>query len=183
LIYHVSIGGRTYVVELGPDGARVDGAPVSVDLGHLPDSPVRSLIVDGTSHRLAARRAGSERWEIHLRGRRVRADVVDERTRVIREMTGAASGPTGPTPIVAPMPGLVVRIEVAEGDTVREGQGVVIVEAMKMENELAAAADAVVTRVLVGEGETVEKDQVLVELAAPDEKAGPADGPEDDDDG
>jgi pyruvate carboxylase subunit B len=172
VIYHVTIGARTYVVELGPDGARVDGAPVSVDLGHLPDSPVRSLLVEGVSHRLAARRTGPERWEMHLRGRRVRAEVVDERTRVIREMTGAGSGPSGPTPVTAPMPGLVVRVDVSEGDVVRAGQGVVIVEAMKMENELAATADAVVTRVRVSEGETVEKDQVLVELAAPEDADG-----------
>ena len=173
MIYHVTIGQRTWVVELGPEGTRVDGREVSVDLGHLDGSPVRSLLVDGTSHSVAARRVGRERWEMHLRGRRIEADVVDERTRVIREMAGVGQGPAGPAPIVAPMPGLVVRVEVAEGDTVRAGQGVVIVEAMKMENELAAAADAIVTRLLVSEGETVEKDEVLVELAAP---GGEADG-------
>jgi len=69
------------------------------------------------------------------------------------------------------MPGLVLRIEVAEGDAVSEGQGVVIVEAMKMENELRASGAGVVSRVLVAEGEAVEKDQVLVELAAPDEES------------
>ena len=171
MIYHVSIADRTFVVELAPDGVRVNGRPLSVELGHLEGSPVRSLLVDSASHRLAARRVGPESWEMHLRGRRIRAEVVDERTRAIREMTGAGSGPVGPRPITAPMPGLVVRVEVEEGDVVGEGQGVVIVEAMKMENELAATAEAVVTRVLVAEGETVEKDQVLVELAAVEEHA------------
>ena len=171
MIYHVTVGDRTYVVELGPEGASIDGRPVKADLEHLEGSPVRSLLVDGASYRVAARRTGSESWDLHLRGRRIRAAVVDERTRVIREMTGAGSGPTGPRPIVAPMPGLVVRVEVAEGDVVKAGQGVVIVEAMKMENELTTAADAVVRRVHVKEGQTVEKDQLLVDLAAPDEGA------------
>jgi pyruvate carboxylase subunit B len=63
------------------------------------------------------------------------------------------------------MPGMVVRIEVSEGDMIRAGQGVVIVEAMKMENELTAEADAIVTKVMVAEGQAVEKDQLLVDLA------------------
>jgi pyruvate carboxylase subunit B len=169
VIYHVTVGDRTYVVELGPEGPSIDGRPVQADFEHLEGSPVRSLVVDGGSYRLAARRTGTESWDLHLRGRRIRAAVVDERTRVIREMTGARAGPSGPKPIVAPMPGLVVRIEIAEGDMVRAGQGLVIVEAMKMENELTTAADAVVRRVHVKEGQTVEKDQLLVDLAALDE--------------
>ncbi len=171
MIYHVSVGDRTYVVELGPEATRVDGREVDVDLGHVEGSPVRSLLLDGRSHRLAAHRVG-ESWVLHIRGRRVHADVVDERTRVIREMTGEGSGPAGPSPIVAPMPGLVVRVEVEEGAQVRAGQGVVIVEAMKMENELTTEVDAVVTRVLVTEGQAVEKDQLLVELAAPEVDGG-----------
>lgn len=171
MIYHVSVGERSWTVEFGTDGVTVDGEPVDVDLARLGAGPVRSLRVGGASHRLVARRAGTESWDLHLSGRRVRAQVVDERTRAIREMAGAVAGPSGPRPILAPMPGMVVRIEVAEGDRVRAGQGVVIVEAMKMENELVAQADAIVTRVHVAEGQAVEKDQLLVDLAPPDEGA------------
>jgi propionyl-CoA carboxylase alpha chain len=67
------------------------------------------------------------------------------------------------------MPGLVVRIEVAEGDVVQPGQGVAIVEAMKMENELRAEAAGRVVRIAVKTGDTVNKDQVLIELEALDE--------------
>ena len=166
MIYHVTLGERTFVVDLGGGGVTVDGDSVEVDFGRVEGSPTRSLLLDGASHSLAARRVGKETWDLHVGGRRIRADVVDERTRAIREVTGMGGAALGPQPIVAPMPGMVVRVEVSAGDTVRAGQGLVIVEAMKMENELKAEADAMVTRVHVGEGETVEKDQVLVDLEA-----------------
>ena len=169
MIYHVTLAGRTFEVEVGPDGVTVDGKGVEVDMARLEGGPTRALLVDGRSHRLSARRVGRETWDLHLRGRRLRADVVDERTRVIREMTGGAAAALGPKPIKAPMPGMVVKVEVAEGDTVSAGQGVVIVEAMKMENELKADADARVVKVHVTEGVAVEKDQLLVDLACLDE--------------
>ena len=165
MIYHVTIGERTLVVEVEGGRVTVDGDPVEADLGRVGDGPVRSLLVDGASYRVAASASGGGVWDLHLGGRRVRAAVVDERTRAIRAMTGNGAAALGPRPVLAPMPGLVVRVEVAEGDTVRAGQGVVIVEAMKMENELRAEASGVVRRVHVREGEAVEKDQVLIELA------------------
>jgi len=164
-MYHVTIGGRTFQVELGDEGITVDGAPHTVDLVRIEGQPVRSLLVDGSSHRVSGHRVGKETWDLHMRGRRIRADVVDERARAIREITAAAGGGlSGPRPIVAPMPGMVVRIDVEVGDTVTAGQGVVIVEAMKMENELKPEADGIVSRILVSEGEAVEKDQLLVDL-------------------
>ncbi len=166
MIYHVTVGDRTLKVELGSDGVTVDGRSVEVDFARLGAEPVRSLLVDGASHSVAARRVGKETWDLHLGGRRIRADVVNERTRVIREMTGVGGASLGPKPIVAPMPGLIVRVEVAEGESIKAGQGLVIVEAMKMENELKSDADGVVTRIHVEVGQTVEKDQLLIDLAS-----------------
>ena len=165
MIYHVTIAGRSFEVELAAEGITVDGRRVEVDFARIAGGPTRSLMVDGASYRMAAARVGRETWDIHARGRRFRADVVDERTRVIREMTGGAGVAAGPRPIVAPMPGMVVKVEVEEGEEVAAGQGVVIVEAMKMENELKADAPARVERIHVQEGEAVDKDQLLVDLA------------------
>jgi biotin carboxyl carrier protein len=164
--YFVTVDGRSYEVDLGPEGASVDGESVQADMEHVEGTSLRSLILDGRSHRILARRGDDGAWDLHLRGRRYRAEAVDERTRAIREMTGAAAGPLGPRPVRAPMPGLVVKIEVAVGDAVVRGQGVAIVEAMKMENELKAEAAGVVTRIHVEPGQAVEKDQVLIDLAA-----------------
>jgi biotin carboxyl carrier protein len=167
--YYVTIQGRTHEVELAGDTVKLDGETLEKDLSGIPGTSVHSLILDGRSWRVRGRRLDSERWGIALGGRRLEAEVVDERTRAIREMTGAGSGPAGPAPVRAPMPGLVVKVEVAPGDRVREGQGVVIVEAMKMENELRAETDAIVSAVHVTPGQTVERNQVLVVFQVPEE--------------
>ncbi|MHB1193768.1 MAG: acyl-CoA carboxylase biotin carboxyl carrier protein subunit [Longimicrobiales bacterium] len=165
--YFVAVGGRTLQVQLGPEGAEVDGVAVSADLARVEGTDTLSLLLDGESYRVLAKRLDDGFWELHLRGRRFAVEAVDERTRTIRDMAGASAAPTGPRPIRAPMPGLLVQIEVAVGDRVEAGQGVAIVEAMKMENELKAEAPGVVARIHVRPGQAVEKDQVLIELQAP----------------
>jgi acetyl/propionyl-CoA carboxylase alpha subunit len=162
--YFVSIAGITVEVDLSGSTPAVDGEPVTAELGNLPGTPIRSMLLDGTVHTLLAepadRRGG---WELTLRGRRYTADVVDERTRAIREMTGGEVLAIDRS-VRAPMPGLVTRVEVSVGQVVRAGEGLVIVEAMKMENELRAPADGVVARIEVVPGQTVEKGAVLVVL-------------------
>ncbi len=162
--YHVTVGERTFQVDLGADDLRVDGRPVDASLAHTDGSPVHGLRVDSATYRLVADRGARGRWILHLRGRSVHAEVLDERTKAIRDMVGAGAGALGPRPILAPMPGMVLKVEVVEGDVVQAGQGIVIVEAMKMENELRATGPGRVTRVHVRPGQAVEKDQVLVEV-------------------
>ena len=172
--YFVTIGSRTVEVELGPDGMLVDGRAVTADLMEMDGTQVRSLLLDGRSHRILASRTGKGAYALHLSGRHLETRVVDERTRSIEEMTGAPGGAKGPKVLKAPMPGMVVRVEVEEGDEVAEGRGLVIVEAMKMENELKSDGVAKVKKILVGPGEAVEKDQVLIEfepLNRPDPEA------------
>jgi biotin carboxyl carrier protein len=94
------------------------------------------------------------------------AQVLDQRTRTLRSLSGAAARSHGPRAVHAPMPGLIVRVEVNAGDAVRAGQGIVVIEAMKMENELRAQADGRVARIHVQPGQAVEKGAVLVEFDA-----------------
>ncbi len=164
--YHVTIAGRTLEVELEGERPTIDGRTVEADLAAGPDGVVFSLLLDGCSHALIARREAGDRWRIEVDGVPYTAEAVDERTRAIRAMIGGDARARGPRPVRAPMPGLVVRIEVEPGDVVRAGQGVVIVEAMKMENELKAETAGRVTRIHVEPGEAVEKGVVLVELEA-----------------
>ncbi|MFH1764370.1 MAG: biotin/lipoyl-containing protein [Gemmatimonadota bacterium] len=168
--YFVKIGARELEVELGPTGIRVDGVEVDADLIEMDGTEVHSLLLGGASHRILATRSGAEEWTLHLSGRQLRAQVVDERTRAIREMTGVKEGNLGPRALRAPMPGLVIKVEAGEGDEVEPGQGLVIVEAMKMENELKSERGGRISRVLVEAGQIVEKDQVLVEFEDPQKK-------------
>jgi pyruvate carboxylase subunit B len=164
--YYVSIGQQSYEVELRDQDVWIDGEKVSAELHHVAGTLLRRLALNGESHRIIAT-SGDARgsWDLHLDGERVQVDVVDERTRTIRAMTARNAGPQGPKPVRAPMPGMVVRVQVEAGDHVKPGQGVVIIEAMKMENELKADGGGVVSKVLVGAGTAVEKGAVLVEFA------------------
>ncbi len=162
--YFVTIGDRTVEVDLTAEGPVVDGTPVEAEMALLPGTSVRTLVVDGRSHTLMAQPGDRRgRWQIALGGDRFSADAVDERTRAIREMTGA-DDEVAQKVVLAPMPGLVLKIEVEVGQAVKAGQGLVIVEAMKMENELKAPADGVVAKVLVEERQTVEKGATLIVL-------------------
>ena len=162
--YFVTVGDRVVEVDLTGHTPVVDGTPVQAQLSALPGTPVRTLLVDGRSHTLSVQPGDRRgRWSIAMGGDRFTADAVDERTRAIREMAGGADVEAEKT-VVAPMPGLVVKIEVEVGEQVRAGQGVIVVEAMKMENELKAPADGVVTRILVEPRQTVEKGMTLLVL-------------------
>jgi pyruvate carboxylase subunit B len=164
--YHVTVADRTIVVDISNEGVTVSGQRVDAKIETIPDSPVRSLLLDDASHRLVARAAGRGRWELSIRGQQLSVDVMDERALSLSELTGGAALPSGPKPVRAPMPGMVVRVEVAEGDQVSPGQALLIVEAMKMENELRAETAGRIRRVHVAAGEAVAKDQILVDLAA-----------------
>lgn len=162
--YEVNLGGRTVEVDLTGERPRVDGVEVDADLVPVPGGDLHHLRVDGRSLPLQVRRGeGRGRWEVGLRGRWIEATAEDERSRAIREMAGVQATETERT-VTAPMPGLVVRVEVEVGQEVRAGQGVVVVEAMKMENELKAPGDGVVARIEVTAGATVEKGAVLLVL-------------------
>lgn len=173
MLYHVTVAGRTAEVEIADGRVTVDGVAVSnAEMLGLHRTGVHHLIVDGEARAVLAHSASAGVWELHIEGRRMNAEVVDERTRAIRAMTRSASGPTGPRPVKAPMPGLVVRVEVNVGDTVTAGQGVLIMEAMKMENELKADAGGVVTKIHATAGQAVEKGAVLIEFAMTAESNG-----------
>lgn len=164
--YVVELGGRTFAVRLEGGTASVDGGPPAP--AHLEDvdgTPVRLVTLGTTVHRVTAHRDGARgRYVLRVDGRRYEVDALDERTRAIRDLAEANRPPAGPVPLVAPMPGLVVRVHVAAGDRVEPGAPLVSVEAMKMENELRAVAAGTVRRVLVAKGTAVEKGAVLVEF-------------------
>lgn len=164
--YIVEVDGVRHEVEFGPDGAMLDGVPVDVTLTDVPGSPVRHLRIGRDVHRIFTRRDGARgRYGVLHRGHRFIAEALDERTRAIRDLTAASTASSGPAPLLAPMPGMIVRVSVQVGDAVSAGQGLIVMEAMKMENELRATSAGTVTAVRVVTGTAVQKGEILIELA------------------
>lgn len=165
--YRVALPGGDHVVELGETSVGVDGCAMACDLAHAAGDRRFSLLVDGRSWRFVARGGPGGRWDFLLNGREVAVEAVNERAAKIREMSAKAETGTHLQAVRAPMPGLVVEVSVRAGDQVPAGERVAVVEAMKMENELRAAAGGKVARVLIEAGAAVEKDQLLVEFEEP----------------
>ena len=163
--YSVTVGSRKFEVEIAGEDVLIDGEPVQAHLDAVPGTPLHHLLLGQESWTVAAEQLDEPgRWVLGAVGERRDVAVVDERARQIQELTGRrATGPRSGI-VRAPMPGLVVRVEVAVGDQVAAGGGLVIVEAMKMENELRAPGAGVVTTIHVAAGATVEKGAPLVTL-------------------
>ena len=106
-------------------------------------------------------------WRIGIHGAAHTFEVMDERTRHIRSLTTQGTAKAGGGALRAPMPGLVLRIQVQPGQAVVAGQPVVALEAMKMENELRAVEAGVVRSVAVEAGQAVEKGAILVQFDPP----------------
>jgi pyruvate carboxylase subunit B len=164
----VDVDGERVEVRIDGDGVSVEGAQVQAHLADVEGTTVRLVTIGGVQHRVVARRGdGRGRYALWIDGWRFEVEALDERARAIQDLAAASAQSLGPQPIVAPMPGLIVRVDVAAGDRVHAGQGVVVMEAMKMENELRAPAEGVVRAVRVEAGTAVEKGTVLVEFEAP----------------
>lgn len=144
--FQIDVEGRTQRVEM----VRLDGAFASL---RFPDS--------GESFQITYRQRGNGGWRIGVGQREFDLAVLSPAEAVV---VVSAARESGPSRLTAPIPGKVVVVKVAAGDEVVEGQPLVVLEAMKMENELAAEQPGRVFAVHVADGDTVESGQLLVEL-------------------
>ncbi|MDH4334035.1 MAG: biotin/lipoyl-binding protein [Chloroflexota bacterium] len=119
---------------------------------------------DGTRSLLAAVEGAGDDWVVTLRGRRIRVTVRTWRERVLAEAESAATGSRGPIEIRATLPGLVVSLSCEEGSEVAEGDPLLTLEAMKMQNEVRAPRAGRVTHRAVSPGETVARGALLLRL-------------------
>jgi biotin carboxyl carrier protein len=162
----VTLDGHDAEVEFTTVGDRlvleVEGRKLDADFVRLPDGHVWSLLVDGRSYEVSVAEEGGElrvTWQNHT----VMVEARHPLEKMLRQQTGARSKTLGET-ISAPMPGAVVAIRVKPGDVVQAGQAVVVLEAMKMQNELTAHSGGVVSEILVEEKAAVSAGQALVRL-------------------
>jgi biotin carboxyl carrier protein len=163
--YFVKVGDAELEVERDGDVVVVDGKQTTASVTDLEGTPVRLVKMGDEVHRVVARRGETRgRFTLWIDGFRYEVEALDERTRAIRELSGATAAASGPAPLKAPMPGMIVRVAVQVGDRVVPGQSLVVMEARKMENELRATAAATVRAVLAVPGTAVEKGALLLEM-------------------
>jgi biotin carboxyl carrier protein len=165
--YVVLVEGKSIEVDVEGEQVTVLGRVYHATLSRVPGTPLRQLLLEDRPVTLLVEASGPGHWALSRAGERSEIEVQDERTRHIRTLAGNAEPTRRADVLRAPMPGLVVRVHTRAGDTVAVGAGLVVLEAMKMENELKAAAEARVRAVRVSPGEAVEKGQVLVEFEGP----------------
>ena len=164
--YIVDVNGeRLEVIVAGDRVALPGGEEITAAVTAAGGSPVRHLRIGDATHRVVVRRGDRRgRYTLSIGGFRFAVDALDERSRSIEDLAGASAAARGPAPLVAPMPGLIVRVNVAVGDAIPAGAGLVVMEAMKMENELRAPAAGTVRAIHAEPGKAVEKGAVLIEL-------------------
>lgn len=137
----------------------IDGSDYDVDWSRIRDGVI-SLLLDGRSHTVHVARADGE-ITVDVEGQHF---VVGTGSRDDDSAVAAGAGGGGGGTIKAPMPGNVVKVMVEEGDEVTVGTSIVVVEAMKMENEVRSGVDGTVKKVNVAAGDSVGTSEVMVEI-------------------
>lgn len=162
--YIAKIADQEYEMEiLSETRVLINGTPHEIDFKPLRQQLSYSLLADGRSYEVNIYRDNGD-WEVLLRGRQFSVEVEDERERRLRLAAGQAVIPKGKYLLKAPMPGMVIDIPAAEGDQVSKGDVLVILESMKMQNELTAPRDGTVTRVHASVNDNVERSEILLVL-------------------
>ena len=160
--YDVRISGKTRTVELKRDGTRwqiaLDGAPADADAIEIGPG-IFSILLNGQSHEIRVAPNPDGSLTLHDGPREFNAEVADPRT--WRGRKHGAVEAEGRQQIVAPMPGKVIRLLVKPGDRVEAGQGLLVVEAMKMQNEVKSPKTGTVEKLLAKESQAVNAGDIL----------------------
>ena len=160
--YEVRISGKTRLVEFAQNGhgwqAKLDGEAGVADVVETAPNTF-SVLVSGQSHQICVVPSSEGPLELQTGGFEFSAEVIDPRSWRGRRHGGAEA--EGRQQIAAPMPGKVVRLLVKTGDAVEAGQGLLVVEAMKMQNEIRSPKRGTVERVVVAQGQAVNAGEVL----------------------
>jgi len=144
--FKLQVGERTYLV----DSTATNGA-------------VRSLVIEGRQFEVSVRSRDNRRYQVGFQGAIDEVEVLDPLTYLAAQSSVRTTG-AGPQRVAAYMPGRVVEVLVHEGDAVTAGQGLIVLEAMKMENEIQAERAGSVRKIFVEAGQAVEGGDPLFEL-------------------
>lgn len=164
-MHQAKINGKSFEITRNEEGMLVDGKAFHWDLTKVGDSYFH-ILLNNKSYRAEVVKSDrvTKTFQIKINNKLHTVEVKDKFDLLLEKM-GLANGASAKiNNVKAPMPGLVIDLKVKAGDTVKAGDALLILEAMKMENILKAQADAAVKNVKVKKGDSVEKGQVLIEF-------------------
>jgi biotin carboxyl carrier protein len=165
--YITTINNTEYEIVVDQDDEiLVNGERYAIDFQQLPDGGVTSLLLNNRSYEAMVEEQEDD-WAVLLRGELYSVNVQDERAYRLAKARGKETAVSGDATIKSPMPGIIIATPIAEGEPVQKGDKIIILESMKMENELRAPRDGIVARLQVKPGDSVEKGQTLAVIAAP----------------
>ncbi len=161
--YLTTVNGQTFEIEVARDGKiTVNGKERSVDFQGISESLISALIDNRSVEALVELRDG--RYQILLGGDQYEVEVMDERQQRLMKSSSGFGESQGEQVVRSPMPGLIVEIRVQEGQPVKKGDPLCVLESMKMENEIKSPKAGTVARVHIGKGDNVEQNRVLFTL-------------------
>ena len=160
--YIAEIDGKEYQIQIDDqNNVHLNGQPHDINFESVGNQLTYSLLVDGSSYEVNLYQENGS-WEVLMRGRRYSVRVEDERERQLRAAAESSSLQKGRFCLEAPMPGLVIEIPIQEGQQVERGDVLLILESMKMQNELTSPRQGKVSGIRVSVNDNVERHQTLV---------------------
>ncbi len=162
--YVTTIGEREYLIDiLDEHHVSIDGVTYAVDFTPVGDQPVYSLLLNGKSYDAHVYQDEGT-WQVMCHGAMYSAEVEDEREKRLRAAMGGGVSGQEEYHLKSPMPGMVVAVPVHEGQTIEKGEVLLILESMKMQNELRSPRAGVVTRLRVRPGDRVEQKDTMLSV-------------------
>ncbi|MFN7210123.1 MAG: biotin/lipoyl-containing protein [Aggregatilineales bacterium] len=162
--YLTTVNGQRFEIELDKDGRLIiNGEARQVDFQHISEALYSALIDHKSVEALVERHEG--RYQVLIEGELYDVEVLDERQQRLMSASSGFGAAQGEITIRSPMPGLIIAVRVGEGEAVRKGQPLVVLESMKMENDIKAPRDGKVERIHVEKGQTVEQNKALITLS------------------
>ncbi|MCH7587209.1 MAG: acetyl-CoA carboxylase biotin carboxyl carrier protein subunit [Chloroflexi bacterium] len=163
--YIATIEDQTFEFEInGEDDIIADGDHVAIDFRSIAGQSVYSMLVNGRSYE-ALVQVEDDNLQVLLRGRLYIVTVEDERQIRLRGASSSQTIQQGDFHLTSPMPGLIVSIPVKEDQEVSEGDRLIVLESMKMQNELKSPRAGIVRNIRVSIGENVDQDQVMLTIS------------------
>jgi biotin carboxyl carrier protein len=165
MLYDADIEGHRYKIGIAQNGpelrATVDGRQLDISSLQIDGNRIVSFYLDNKYFQIEIEKK-AEGYFCWLGSTLLKANILDEKTARFLQNANNQTTARKSEMLVAPMPGLIVKVEVEPGQTVKKGQGLIIMEAMKMENELRAAHDCVIGEIKIQTGQIVDKAQALI---------------------